>query len=63
MAKHSRVDWESIQLTPEQKAEARAAAEELARKAAATGVYERLLELEGKVKWDLDLEELREDRD
>ena len=55
--------WKAIQLTPEQKAEARAQAEELARKAAETGVYERLLELQGKVKWDLDLDELREDRD
>ena len=43
--------------------EARAEAEELGRKAAETGVYERLLELQGKVKWDLDLDERREDRD
>jgi hypothetical protein len=63
MAKHSRFDWESIQLTPEQKAEARAQAEELARKAAAAGAYKRFAELRGKVKWDLDLDELREDRD
>jgi hypothetical protein len=56
-------EWKAIQLTPEQKAKLRAQAEEAARKAAATGVYERLLELRGKVKWDLDLEELRKDRD
>jgi len=55
--------WRAIQLTPEQKAAARAEAEKLAQEAAKTGVYERLLELQGKVKWDLDLKELREDRD
>ena len=59
----SRFDWEAIQVSPEQRAAARAIAEERARKAAETGVYERLLELQGKVKWDLDLDELREDRD
>ena len=56
-------EWKRIQLTPEQKAELRARAEEAARKAAEAGVYERLLELQGKVKWELDLDELREDRD
>ena len=56
-------EWKRIQLTPKQKAELRAQAEEAGRKAAATGVYEQLLELRGKVKWDLDLDELREDRD
>ena len=59
----SRFDWEAIQLTPEQKAKARAEAEEMARKAAEAGAYERFAELRGKVRWDLDLEELREDRD
>ena len=57
------IDWSAYELTPEQRAKARAEAEELGRKAAETGVYERLLELQGKVKWDLDLDELREDRD
>ncbi len=56
-------EWKAIQLTPKQKAELRADAEEAGRKAAETGVYERLMELRGKVKWDLDLDELREDRD
>lgn len=55
--------WKAIQLTPEQKAEARARAEEKARKAAAAGAYERFAELRGKVRWDLDLEELRRDRE
>jgi hypothetical protein len=56
-------EWKRIQLTPEQKAELRAQAAEAGRKAAATGVYENLMELRGKIKWDLDLDELREDRD
>lgn len=56
-------EWKAIQLTPEQKAALRAEAEQRAREAAAAGVYERLMELRGKVKWDLDLEELRRDRD
>jgi hypothetical protein len=55
--------WRAIQLTPEQKAALRAEAEEQARKAAAAGAYERFAELRGKVKWDLDLEELRKDRE
>jgi hypothetical protein len=56
-------EWKRIQLTPEQKAELRAELQKRVDAAAATGVYERLLELRGKVKWNLDLEELREDRD
>lgn len=61
--KGGRFDWEAIQLTLEQKAAARAKAEELGRKAAEAGAYERFAELRGKVRWDLDLDELREDRD
>jgi hypothetical protein len=61
--KDGHIDWSAYELTPEQKAQARAEAEERARKAAESGVYERLMELRGKVKWDLDLDELREDRD
>jgi hypothetical protein len=56
-------EWRAIQLTPEQKAEARAEAEEKAREAAAAGAYERFAELRGKVRWDLDLEQLRADRE
>jgi hypothetical protein len=58
--------WEyyySIQLTPEQKAEARARLEAQADEAAAHGVYEKLLALCGKVHLNLDIDELREDRD
>ena len=59
----SRFDWEAIQVTPKQRAAARAIAEERARKAAEAGAYERFAELRGKVRWDLDLDELREDRE
>ncbi|HWW59899.1 MAG TPA: hypothetical protein VN181_00900 [Thermoanaerobaculia bacterium] len=58
--------WEhyrAIQLTPEQKAAGRAELRRRAEEAAATGVYEELLALVGKVHLDLDLDELREDRD
>ena len=55
--------WKSIQLTPEQKAEARAELEKLAAEAARKGVYEALRQLRGKVHLDLDMEELRRDRD
>jgi hypothetical protein len=58
--------WEhyrSIQLTPEQKAVARAKVQERIDCARADGVYERMMELRGKVHLDLDLDELREDRD
>jgi hypothetical protein len=56
-------EWKAIQLTPEQKAAARAELQKRIDAAAAAGVYERLMELQGKVHWDLDLDELREDRD
>ena len=56
-------EWKRIQLTPEQKAELRAELQKRIDAAAAAGVYERLMELQGKVQWDLDLEELRRDRD
>ena len=56
-------EWKAIQLTPEQKAELRAIMQKKIERARAEGVYERLMELRGKVKWDLDLEELRRDRD
>jgi len=56
-------EWRAIQLTPEQKAEARAELRKLLDEVAATGAYEKLLALRGKVHLDLDLEELRKDRD
>lgn len=56
-------EWKAMQLTPEQSAAARAETQKLIDKAAAEGVYERLLALRGKLNLDLDLEELRKDRD
>jgi hypothetical protein len=56
-------EWRAIQLTPEQKAAARAESQKLIDKAAEEGAYEELLALQGKVNLDLDLEELRKDRD
>jgi hypothetical protein len=54
----------AIQLTPEQKAEARAELEKRAAEARAAGVYDALLKLEGTVPLgDFDLDELRRDRD
>jgi hypothetical protein len=46
--------YQSIQLTPEQKAELRARAEERAAEARRNGVYEKILSLVGKVKFDMD---------
>ena len=53
----------SIQVTPEQKAETRKRLEAKCEEAARNGVYEQFLALVGKVKFDLDIDELREDRD
>jgi hypothetical protein len=53
----------AIQLTPEQVAEARADLQKDIDRARAAGVYEELLKWEGKVHWDIDIDELREDRD
>ena len=53
----------SIQLTPEQVAENRAELQKDIERARATGVYEGLLRCEGKVHWDIDIDELREDRE
>lgn len=58
--------WEhyfAMQLTPEQKAEARAEAQKEIDRARREGVYERFLGMVGRVHLDLDLDELREDRD
>jgi hypothetical protein len=51
------------QLTPEQKAAARARLEAQSEEAARNRIWERFLELEGKVTFDIDVNELREDRD
>ena len=55
--------YDSIQLTPEQKAAAKAELKSLAEEAARKGVYERLAELRGKVKWSVSWEELRKEDD
>ncbi|HYR28086.1 MAG TPA: hypothetical protein VEU30_06440 [Thermoanaerobaculia bacterium] len=57
-------DWayyKSIQLTPEQKAAARKELEAQSEQAARNRIWERFLELEGKVHFDIDVDELRED--
>lgn len=53
----------ALQLTPEQKAELRKRAEAEMARASREGVYEKLLELRGKVHLEYDVEDLRKDRD
>jgi hypothetical protein len=58
--------WEryrQMALTPEQVAEGRAELQKDIDRARAEGVYEKLMKWKGKVHWDIDLDELREDRD
>ena len=55
--------YRSIQLTPEQIATGRARLQKEIDKARAAGVYKELMKWKGKVHWDIDLDELREDRD
>jgi len=58
--------WLAIQLTPEQKAAARAEMEAQLERARAAGVYERFASLRGKVKFSLTYEEMAgkdDDRD
>jgi hypothetical protein len=52
--------WRAIQLTPEQKAELRARTAAKGEEARRNGVYEKILELRGKVH--LDIDDLREAR-
>ena len=55
--------WQSIQLTPEQKAELRAETEKAAEEARENGTYEKVLSLIGKVHFDMDdIKEARKDR-
>ena len=56
-------EYRRIQLTPEQKAAARAELKKLGEEAKRNGVYEGLLGLIGKVKWDVSWEELRREDD
>jgi hypothetical protein len=53
--------YDSIQLTAEEKAAARAEMKRAADRARAEGVYERLVELRGKVKWSVSWEDLRKE--
>jgi hypothetical protein len=55
--------YERMKLTPKQVAEGRARLQKEIDRARAAGVYEELLKWEGKVHWDIDIDELREDRD
>jgi len=51
--------YQAIQLSPEQKAAARKRASERAAEARRTGVYDRVLEIEGTVKWSIPWQALR----
>ncbi|MEA2490903.1 MAG: hypothetical protein QOH21_2695 [Acidobacteriota bacterium] len=56
--------WEryfAMQLTPEQKAEARARMRDKADEAARNGFYQDLLAMRGKVTWPVSWEELRDE--
>ncbi|MCU1350381.1 MAG: hypothetical protein JWO56_3411 [Acidobacteria bacterium] len=63
MARKMVAPIEVPQLTPAQKAAARAELQKIIDRAAADGVYERLLALEGKVNWPTPYEELRDKSD
>jgi hypothetical protein len=56
-------EYRRMQLTPEQKAAARAEMDRKVEEAQRNGVYESLRELRGKVKWSISWEELRRDED
>ena len=51
----------ALQLTPEQRAEARKRLEAEVQRAQDEGIYEKLRALRGKVNFTVSLEELRED--
>lgn len=57
-------EYQRVQLTPEQKAELRAEAWAAGDAARRNGVYERLLEMRGKIPMDVEFyRRLREDED
>jgi hypothetical protein len=56
-------EWQAIQLTPEEKAAARAELEERLAKAKANGVFERIAALRGKIKWTITYEEMADKED
>jgi hypothetical protein len=51
--------YQAIQLSPEQKAAARKRAGKRAAEARRAGVYDRVLEIEGTVKWSIPWQALR----
>lgn len=53
--------YQSLQLTPEEKAAARAELEKAAKKAADEGVYERAREMKGTIQWSTWWYDLRKD--
>jgi hypothetical protein len=58
--------WERylrMALTPEEVAEGRAELQKEIDRARVAGVYEELKKWKGKIRWDVSLDELREDRD
>jgi hypothetical protein len=58
--------WERYRrmaLTPQEVEEGRAELQKEIDRARAEGVYEELKKWKGKIQWDVDLAELREDRD
>jgi hypothetical protein len=64
--KRSEPGWDeypAVKLTSEQKAAARKELEDQSAEAARNGVWEQFLALEGKVRLELDVDELRRDRD
>ncbi|HWS70550.1 MAG TPA: hypothetical protein VN605_00485 [Thermoanaerobaculia bacterium] len=63
MVKKKAIPLKSFELTPEQKAAARAELQKLIDKAAADGVYEKFAALEGKVNWSMTYEELHDKSD
>ncbi|MDP9191388.1 MAG: hypothetical protein M3P06_06780 [Acidobacteriota bacterium] len=54
--------YQSIQLTPAQKTEARQRAEARAEQARIDGVYERAREIAGTVKWSISWRDLRSEK-
>lgn len=52
-------EYQRLQLTPEEKALARAETAERVEQARRDGVYERVLEMRGTVQWSMSWQELR----
>jgi hypothetical protein len=54
-------EYQSLQLTPQQKAAARAELAKRVEAASRDGVYERAREIAGTVEWSISWQELRDD--